>query len=288
MTRFLERALAGETATRDEWNEHVIAFHRRYSRSTENLVLRMHAPTGESSYDLLASRIKDLAPSARAILDIGCGDGTLLVHLAERFGPQVALTGLDLVEADVAAARARLPAASLVSGDALTVDIGQKSQDVVVSHLAFMAMPAIDEILVRARRALREPGLLAFVVEDPLADSAIFALFGRAIAAVRERFPRFLPVTPGREPIEREETLRTLLDRAGFSEVSIQPFQVSGKLCAEQLWQIVERSYPFGLLERGERERVHDAVRAQTASIAQATTQAAIAMRLVTAHASVE
>ena len=182
MTRYLDRALAGETATQQEWNDHMIAFHSAHRRWGENLIGEMLTAGGETSYDLLAAHIKAAAPEAKAILEIGCGDATLLVRIAKLFGPTVALTGIDLVEADIVDARERLPAATFLCGDALVLDMNQKSQDVVTSHLAFLVMPAVEQVLVRARSALREPGLLAFVAEDPLGGGAIFELVGGAIA----------------------------------------------------------------------------------------------------------
>jgi trans-aconitate methyltransferase len=284
VSRYLERALAGETATRDEWNEHVIAFHRVHNRWGERTIAQMHTPGGDSSYDVLASRIKELAPGARAILDIGCGDGTLLARIAERYGPAVALTGIDLVDTDIAVARERLPAATLLTGDAIEVDMSQESQDVVTSHLAFMAMPLLDKILARARHALREPGVLAFVVEDPLADNAIFALFGRAVTAVRERFPGFVPAAPGRAAIEHAENLQALLDRAGFFGVSTEPLTVGARLSAEQLWHFIDASYPFGLLDSTTSRYLYDALAPQIATMVHGQEHLTIALRLVTAH----
>lgn len=282
MSRYLEHALAGETATRGEWNEHVIAFHRIHNRWGEHTIGKMCTASGDSSYDALASRIEKLAPGARAVLDIGCGDGTLLLRLAERFGPTVALTGIDLVDTDIAAARLRLPGATLLTGDAIDTGMSHKSQDVVTSHLVFMAMPALDEILTRARHSLRHPGLLAFVVEDPLAGDAVFSMFGRAVAVVRERFPGFTPATPGRAPIEHEESLRALLQRAGFSKISTEPLIVGARLSAEHLGHFLDASYPFGLLDAATRRHLHDALAPLIETMAKQ--ELTIALRLVTAY----
>ena len=285
MSRYLERALSGETATSQEWNDHLIAFHREYSGVTEDLLLQMETPGGETSYDVLASRIKALAPGAKAVLDIGCGNGVLLARIAERFGREIALTGIDLSEPDIARARKRLPGATFLCGDALALGMSQKSEDVVTSHLAFMAMPALGAVLERARNALRDSGLLAFVAEDPLAGGTIFELLGSAVAAVRDRFPAFTPSIPGREPIERADVLQPLLARAGFSRVSIEPFAVRARLSGEQIWHFVERSYPFGLLDATARDDLRETLGARIGAIEHGPEGAMLALRFVSAHA---
>ncbi|MGB6985268.1 MAG: class I SAM-dependent methyltransferase, partial [Candidatus Aquilonibacter sp.] len=158
MTRYLDRVLVGDAPTPQEWNEHLVAFHRRYRGSTEELVSRMHTQSGQTSYEVLASRIKELEPDARAILDVGCGDGALLVRIGRRFDDDVALTGIDLSDTEIARARERLAQATFLWGDALELDMDEKSLDVVTSHLAFMAMPHTSRILARAPRALRAAG----------------------------------------------------------------------------------------------------------------------------------
>jgi ubiquinone/menaquinone biosynthesis C-methylase UbiE len=285
VTRYLDRVLAGDVATPQEWNEHLVAFHRAYRGSTEAFASRMHTRAGQTSYEVLASRIKELEPNAHAILDVGCGEGALLVDIERCFGGNVTLTGIDLSDTEIAQARARVPKATFLLGDALELDMDLKSQDVVTSHLAFMAMPQTGRLFARAYRALRAAGLLAFVAEDPLAGRSMFNLLATAVAVVRERFVNFTPSVPAREPIEREDDLRALLERAGFTNVAIEAFEVSGKLSAEQLWNFVEQSYPLGLLDASVRVDLRDALRARTEAIASNAAESVLALRLVTARA---
>jgi SAM-dependent methyltransferase len=285
VSQYRERALAGETATLAEWNEYLIAFHQKHGRFGEKVVEQMHTSSGETSYDLLASRIQAMAPDARAILDIGCGDGTLMARIAERFGHEVSLTGIELVEMDVARARERLPTAALLCGDASDLAVGQKSQDVVTSHLAFMAMPSIDRVLARAHNALRPFGVLAFVAEDPLGGGTVFGLVGSAVAIVRKRFPNFSAKTPRPMAIEREDVLQALLARIGFTRVAIEPFRISAKLSAEQLWAFVEGSYPFGVLDGAARNDLREELRTQISAIERDPDGAVFALRFVTAYA---
>ncbi len=82
--------------------------------------LAWHNPIDDAKADA-ALGLLELAPGDR-VLDVGCGQGELLVRLAERYG--VAGVGVDLSEPAIAAARAkaaaRVPDArlELVVGDA--------------------------------------------------------------------------------------------------------------------------------------------------------------------------
>jgi ubiquinone/menaquinone biosynthesis C-methylase UbiE len=269
-------------ANYEDWNRRLVALHHTFPGASK-LFTKLRLPDGETSYDLLASRIREISPHARDILDIGCGDGTLLVRLGQRFGPQVRLTGVDLSEADLALARERLPSSTFIAGDAATLDLGQRSQDVATSHLAFMAMSRLRLVLKRVREALRSDGVLVFVSEDPLAGGAIIEVLIAAVRVLHDRFGTTVPAVPERDPIEREETLREVLTHAGFRGVEIEPFCPAARLSPEELWSYVELSYPIGSLGAEQRSALHDAMRAGVAEVA-AAGDAGLAMRLVTAR----
>lgn len=281
MTRYLDRVMAGEQATTTEWNDHLIAFHRAYTGATPTLVMHMRAPDGRGSYGFLAQRIKTLAPGAHGILDVGCGEGTLLRELARAFGPKVALTGVDLSEDELARARATLPNVRFLHGDASTANLGRKSYDVVTSHLAFMAMPAVRSVFAHARVALRDDGMLIFVCEDPLSGGAIFELLFEAITILRGRLSSFAPNVPMREPIEHDELLCASLLDAGFAAARVEHFSLSGRLAEEQLWAFIEQCYPLGLLDPALRGGLRDAMRSRLQAIVHSGAAVDFPLRLV-------
>jgi ubiquinone/menaquinone biosynthesis C-methylase UbiE len=266
----------------ENWNQQLVAFHRAFPGSSK-LFTKLRLPDGETSYDLLASRIHQLAPHARNIVDVGCGDGTLLERIRRLFGPQVQLIGIDLSEADLARARERLPSSTFIAGDAAALDLGQRSQDVATSHLAFMVMSRLGLVLKHVREALRPDGMLVFVSEDPLAGGAILELLVAAVRTMRDRFGTAVSGVPEREPIERGETLLEVLTDAGFRSVEIEPFCPSACLSPEELWSYVELSYPIAALDADARSALHDTMRAEIAEVA-GKGDAGLAIRLVTAR----
>ncbi len=270
---------------RPTWNEHLVAFHRKYNNPTGELMELLRTTQGVTSYELLAAKMRKIAPHARDILEVGCGDGVLLERLVRSYGPDIALRGIDLCEADIERARERVPEATFIQGDASNHHLGQKSQDVVASHLAFMAIAELRTVLTRVREALREGGSLVFVVEDPLANDAIIRLIGSAIAQLRTRVPTFMPSAPRREQIEHDAILRALLSETGFSRVSIEHFRVGARLSEEQLWRFIVLAYPLGLLDDEALRGVRGALHAELASLAHADAEVTLALRLVDARA---
>jgi SAM-dependent methyltransferase len=78
-------------------------------------------------YAAEAAMITSLVPDARSLLDVACGTGLHLQHLAARFD----CTGLDLDEGMLAIARERCPDVPLVHADMVDFDLGRRFDAVV-------------------------------------------------------------------------------------------------------------------------------------------------------------
>jgi len=82
----------------------------------------------------------------RAALDVGCGEGTLVAHLASRADR---VTGIDLAPAPDAVVRAAAPGAEWIAGDFLAHDFGARRFDFVscVATLHHVALaPAVEKM----------------------------------------------------------------------------------------------------------------------------------------------
>jgi ubiquinone/menaquinone biosynthesis C-methylase UbiE len=97
-----------------------------------------------------------LVPNAR-VLDIASGTGLVAAALAGR-GHTV--TGIDIAERMLACARARVPSATFVTGNAEALPFGRGSFDAAVSAQAFHWMDR-PKALAEAIRVVRPGGIVA-------------------------------------------------------------------------------------------------------------------------------
>ncbi|MFY9928138.1 MAG: class I SAM-dependent methyltransferase [Streptosporangiaceae bacterium] len=115
----------------------VAAFDQRAAGYGEGWLGRLHRDMA----DRAAALAREAAGSPRSILDVGCGPGYLLLHLAADFPQAERLTGLDAAPAMIKKANAATP-----PGDgrlAFTVGVAERlpypdhSFDLVVSTTSF-------------------------------------------------------------------------------------------------------------------------------------------------------
>jgi SAM-dependent methyltransferase len=146
----------------------VRGFHARYPGITATAFGRA------GSY----SRLAALVPPAARVLDLACGDGSLLVHLAPN------AIGIDVSREELAAARP--VALRLVQGRAQELPFASASFDACTCHLAFMLFDDIERVVSELARVLVPGG-------------AFLALLGGGPTATGDdAFHRFLTIL-GRE-----------------------------------------------------------------------------------------
>jgi SAM-dependent methyltransferase len=142
--------------------------------------------------------------AARAVLDVGCGTGWWLATLAADRRVGAALHGVELLDDRVAAARARVPEASIAGGDGRALPYGDGAFDVVTlfTVLSSLRTEAGAGAAVReAQRVLRPGGALLIWeprVANPGNRSTVLvgaSLLAEALgaAAVRQRTLTVLP-----------------------------------------------------------------------------------------------
>jgi SAM-dependent methyltransferase len=137
----------------------------------------------------LAGVVRRVNASARRILEVGCGDGELLVELASTL-PDTAVFGVELSEANVSLARRRLLDAGLagrvtvVLGDYVEARLG--SFDAIVAKSALHLIRHADEqVFAALGRDLEDGGCLVATVPSG-------CLYNRVLWGVR-RVLRRLP-----------------------------------------------------------------------------------------------
>jgi ubiquinone/menaquinone biosynthesis C-methylase UbiE len=182
----------------------------------------LRAPPGVTAVHETLARETDLAGTR--VLDVGCGTGTNLLVLAERFGCRPA--GVDSSKGMLAEARLKLPSADLRHGVAERLPFDDASFDAVWMSLVVHLLDR-PRAFSEARRVLVEGGRLIVVTPD--ADSFPRAwmapLFPSYVAVEQARFPSgaalehelmaagFASVRMAAVPIERRFSRGHALDR---------------------------------------------------------------------------
>ncbi|MDA3645744.1 methyltransferase domain-containing protein [Saccharopolyspora indica] len=117
---------------------------------------------GESAY--LADRIRTKFPAASSLLDIACGTGGHLAHLAELFDD---VAGVELSEDMLSVARTRLRDVPLHQGDMRSFDLGRRFDAVVCMFASISHVESADELDAALRCFARHLNPGGVVAIDP-------------------------------------------------------------------------------------------------------------------------
>ncbi len=162
--------------------------------------------------------------SARRVLDVGCGSGTLLEAAVAAGADAV---GVDISSAMVEAARRRVPTATVVTADAQTADVLAAAPgapfDRVMSRFGVMFFADPEAAFVNIRSATAPGARLTFVCWRE-GETHMFSFSLRALTA-HLADPPAPPKTgaPGPMGLANAERTRGVLTAAGWSDVTIEP-----------------------------------------------------------------
>ncbi|MCS0600360.1 class I SAM-dependent methyltransferase [Streptomyces sp. LP11] len=221
------------------------AFHARHPAVTTEAFAGARAADGRSSYAIL----RDLVAGRRRVLDLGCGDGSLLELLAATPGRRLA--GVDLSPDSLALARRRpaLSTAALAEARAQYLPFPDDGFDACVSHLALMLMADIERVVAELARVLVPGGLLACVTGAG-GGGAGYELLGELLPTALERTPpaRRMP-TLGDRRTRHPEHLASLLTTAGFAAPDQQTVPLDLSAPPEHVWTALSGLYDFAALD---------------------------------------
>ena len=174
---------------------------------------------GTIARSLIMSRVKKLVVIRRLwgilaktprirVLEIGCGDGQLLVAIRKGF-PDAELAGLDFHFHPDCAQDLKSEGVKLIEGLAEDTQLDENSYDLVIMNQVIEHLWDVDKVLALSSRALKPAGLLS--IETPDADSYDRAIFRNGLWG-NYYYPRHLNLFS-------MKGLRTVLARNGFHVV---------------------------------------------------------------------
>jgi ubiquinone/menaquinone biosynthesis C-methylase UbiE len=190
----------------------------------------------------------------RRIIDIGCGDGTLVGWMLER---GAAAVGVDPGPQAIAAARAKTPHGEFIAtgGEALPFPDASFDAAVISNALHHVPIDKMDAALREAARVLRPGGTL--LVLEPLARGANFELVQpiHDETAVRAAALRALKAPPPalRETLEEEyDAPARYADFAAFEKRMLMVDPGRAAAFAREHKRLEESFARLGVKENGE------------------------------------
>ncbi len=201
-----------------------------------------------------AGVIKERHASGKAVtsvLDIGCGTGALFGPVSALW-PTATLFGCDIAPPMLAEANRRAPLKggafrkrpSLLTADFDALPYTGSSFDVCVSSLAYQWAPSPEAAFAEAARVLKPGGSLYFSTLGPDTLSELRASYAKAA-----RMNGFSYTASEFHPYKDKRTLRTALEAAGFTAISIETKPL--KMVYQDMWTLLKRLKNIGAGARG-------------------------------------
>ncbi|MER5263838.1 class I SAM-dependent methyltransferase [Actinosynnema sp. NPDC002837] len=113
--------------------------------------------------DVIRGLVLDRCPHATTLLDLGCGTGSHLVHLAEQFD----VVGVDLSAAMVEHARAKLPDVPIHCGDMRDVALDREFDAVCSMYSSVGYLPGLAGLRAAAENMVRHLSPKGVLVVEP-------------------------------------------------------------------------------------------------------------------------
>ncbi|GAB6097918.1 hypothetical protein JCM14469_41720 [Desulfatiferula olefinivorans] len=154
-----------------------------------------------------------------SVLEVGCGDGSLLIDLKRRY-PDLSLTGMDFSVSPDTEDRLAASGIRLIRGRVEDTDLGDQTYDLIIMNQVIEHVPDPSAVLAHLARSLRPFGFIS--IETPNRNGYDRRFF-RASFWGGYYFPRHLHLFD-------EKSLRVLLHENGL------PVAYHGYLLAPIIW----------------------------------------------------
>ncbi len=166
----------------------------------------------------------------QVVLDLGSGGGIDVLLSARRVGPTGKAYGLDMTDEMLELARANQARSGLTNveflrGEIEKIPLPNNSVDVIISNCVINLSGDKDQVLREAYRVLRPGGL--FAVSDVVSR-------GEVAESLRRNIELWIGCVAG---ALHEDEYRSKLERAGFSQIEIEPTRVYRAEDARELLQ---------------------------------------------------
>ena len=211
----------------------------------------MLAPLGDKAIEAL-----ELIPGER-VLEIGCGNGTTTLAMAERVGTEGEILAVDLSQPMLNKAAERGKASgypvTFLEADAQVYDFPKEHFDAGFSRFGVMFFDDPVAAFSNILSAIRRGGRVAYVCWADREDNPWIRIPAGASKAYLELPPQPADDEPGMFSMQDEERVRSILTSAGWSDITLERFDTECSLgedvvdAARFISQMGPMSEPFAL-----------------------------------------
>ncbi|MBV8272308.1 MAG: class I SAM-dependent methyltransferase [Cupriavidus sp.] len=206
--------------------------------------------------------------SVRRVLDVGCGTGSTTLAVTRALGAGGSAFGIDISAPMLAVARERAEREGLpitfACADAQTHVFEPASIDMIVSRFGVMFFDDPVRAFANLRHAMRDNGALFCIAWRSPAENPFMTTAERTAAPLLPLPPR-LPDAPGQFAFADQQRVQSILEAAGWTDVDIQPVNVTCTMPQASLATYFTRLGPVGIALQGAdeatRAKVLDALR---------------------------
>ena len=188
----------------------------------------MLAPLGDKAIEAL-----ELIPGER-VLEIGCGNGTTTLAMAERVGTEGEILAVDLSRPMLNKAAERGKASgypvTFLEADAQVYDFPKEHFDAGFSRFGVMFFDDPVAAFSNILSAIRRGGRVAYVCWADREDNPWIRIPAGASKAYLELPPPPADDEPGMFSMKDEERVRSILTSAGWSDITLERFDMECSL----------------------------------------------------------
>lgn len=212
--------------------------------------------------DLLVEAVS--ASGARRVLDVGCGTGSTTRAVARLVGVTGDSVGIDISEQMTATARMlaeqeRVPA-KFICADAQTHTFEPASFDMIMSRFGVMFFADPVQAFANLRDAAGKGATLCFVAWRSPAENPFMTTAERAAARLLPNLQAPRADAPGQFGFADARRVRSILEKSGWTQIDIQPIDVTCTLPESELSRYGARMGPVGTALRDVDTRTRDQV----------------------------
>jgi ubiquinone/menaquinone biosynthesis C-methylase UbiE len=201
--------------------------------------------------------------SGTCVLDVATGPGYVAARAAARHASPV---GVDVSPAMLELARQANPGIEFVPGDAEALPLPDEAFDAVVASFLVLHLGRPERLAREAFRVLRNDGKVALSMWDRPERMRLIGVFVDALAETGARPPSGVPDGPPLFRFSDERELASLLEEAGFEDVSVSTVEVTQRVAGvDEFWEgvmggTVRLGIAIRAMDDDERTRLRGAV----------------------------